>query len=125
VNTLGLAAVLVSVVLVIVGQTLLKMGMSKVGPIDAARVRSPLALLADVASRWQVWVGMSAYVVSSLTWIYALTRLPLSVAYPFLGLSYAGVAVSAVLVLDEWLTPAQIFGILLVVAGVLAVATTG
>ena len=119
-----LAYVLVAVTLVVTGQTLLKVGMTRVGPIGRDRLREPGALVRDVASRWQVWVGLALYALSAATWILALATVPLSVAYPFLGLSYVFIAGISVIALGEWLTPAQWLGIGLVVVGVVTVALT-
>jgi drug/metabolite transporter (DMT)-like permease len=119
-----LLAVLASVTLVVIGQTTLKWAMTIVGVIDRPRLREPLKLAADVARVWQVWFGLSVYVLSAAMWIFALSRVPLSMAYPFLGLSYVGVAVVAVVALKEWLTPAQWLGIAAVVAGVVMVAAS-
>ncbi len=123
-SSVGFAYVLVSVTLVVTGQTLLKRGMTLVGPIGRASLRAPRHLIGQVARHWQVCVGLGLYAVSAVTWIIALSLVPLSVAYPFLGLTYVGVAAIAVLKLGEWLTPAQWLGILLVVCGVLIVALT-
>lgn len=123
-NLHGLVYVLAAVAFVITGQTLLKVGMTVVGPIDGARARRLPSLLRDVASVWQVYVGLVLYACSAALWILALATVPLSVAYPFLGLSYVGIAVLSVAMLGEWLTPAQWLGIVLVVVGVIAVATS-
>lgn len=124
-TAVDLIAVLGSVTLAVVGQVLLKQGMTLVGPIDGARLKRPADLVRDIASRWQVSVGLSAYVLSACTWIFALSRVPLSLAYPFLGLSYAAVALVAVLFLGERLTLAQWVGLALVVVGVVVVAQSG
>ena len=120
----GFAYVLVSVAFVVTGQTLLKQGMTLVGPVGRVQLRAPGRLVRRVASHWQIWAGLGLYVLSAATWIIALSLVPLSVAYPFLGLSYVAVAAIAVVKLGEWLTPAQWLGILLVVCGVLMVALT-
>lgn len=123
-NAHGLVYVLAAVVFVITGQTLLKVGMTIVGPIDGARARRTLSLVRDIASVWQVYVGFTLYAISAALWILALATVPLSVAYPFLGLSYVGIAALSVAMLGEWLTPAQWLGIVLVVLGVVTVATS-
>ena len=120
----GLIYVLTAVTLVVTGQVLLKIGMTRVGAIDQERLRSPLRLVGDVVGYWQVWVGLTLYVISAATWILALSTVPLSVAYPFLGLSYVAIAGVSVLRLGEWLTPAQWIGIMLVVMGVVIVAVS-
>lgn len=123
-SAVGFAYVATSVVFVVTGQTLLKLGMTRVGPIGGEQLRYPVALAVRVASFWQVWLGLSLYAVSAAMWIIALSLVPLSVAYPFLGLTYVGVATIAVVKLREWLTPAQWLGIGLVVAGVLVVTVS-
>lgn len=120
----GLTYVLTAVTLVVTGQVLLKIGMTRVGAIDRERLRRPIRLVADVLGYWQVWVGLTLYIISAATWILALSTVPLSVAYPFLGLSYVAIAGVSVLRLGEWLTPAQWIGIALVVTGVVTVALT-
>lgn len=117
----GLAYVLASVATVVVGQTLLKIGMTRVGPIGLTTLRQPIALVRSALSAWQVWVGLGLYMLSAAMWIIALSIVPLSVAYPFLGLTYIGVSFVAVVKLGEWLTPAQWIGIGLVVIGVFMV----
>lgn len=117
----GFAYVIASVFTVVTGQTLLKFGMLRVGAIGLAELRRPLELFGRTLSVWQVWVGLALYVLSAAMWIIALSLVPLSVAYPFLGLTYIGVATIAVVKLREWLTPAQWLGIAMVVAGVIIV----
>jgi drug/metabolite transporter (DMT)-like permease len=124
-NPYALIAALVTVGLVIVGQTLLKRGMNVVGPIGRVRLRSPGRLLVDMVSRWQLWAGTVLYAASAAAWVLALSTAAPALAYPFLCLSYFGVALTAVLVLGEKLTPAQWLGVLLVIAGVAVVTLSG
>lgn len=118
----GLIYVLLAVSFVVTGQVLLKVGMTRVGAIGRERLKRPVHLVAEVLHYWQVWVGLTLYVISAGLWILALSTVPLSVAYPFLGLSYVAIAGMSVLLLGEWLTPAQWIGIALVVMGVVTVA---
>jgi drug/metabolite transporter (DMT)-like permease len=121
----GVFAILISVALVVTGQTLLKRGMTLVGPIDGPRAKRAGVLILDVAKRWQLYAGLAGYLLSAFTWVYALSLVTPSAAYPFLGLSYVGVAGAAVLFLGETLTIAQCVGIALVVSGVVMVAWVG
>jgi drug/metabolite transporter (DMT)-like permease len=114
-----------TVVLVIVGQTLLKRGMNAVGPIGHVRLGSPLRLAGEMLRRWELWAGALVYAMSAATWLLTLSTTPLSAAYPFLVLWYVGVTVSAVTVLRERLTPAQWLGVALVIVGIAVLAVTG
>lgn len=118
----GIAYVLAALALVVTGQTLLKLGMTRVGEIGLERLRRPLRLLGDVAGRWEVWLGLAIYALSAALWLLALATAPASIAYSFLGLSYLAVAGMSVRFLGEWLTPAQWIGIALAGIGVVIVA---
>ena len=121
----ALVAALATVALVIVGQTLLKRGMNAVGAIGRVRLRAPGRLVVEMASRWELWVGTVLYAASAVAWLLALSTASPSLAYPFLCLSYLGVAVTAVVVLGERLTPAQWLGVLLIIVGVAVVTLAG
>lgn len=114
-----------TVVLVIVGQTLLKRGMNVVGPIHREQLAHPGALFVSMVSRWELWLGTVLYALSAAAWLLALSTAAPQLAYPFLCLSYFGVAVSAEVFLGERLTPAQWLGVFLIIAGVAVVTLNG
>lgn len=120
----SLAAVLIAVLLAMAGQMLLKRGMSLLGPVDREALRRPVRLVAAVATRWEVVLGLVVYLSASLAWIYALSLVELSVAYPFLGMSYAILPVVAAWLLKERPTFSQWVGVTLVVTGVLLVMSS-
>jgi multidrug transporter EmrE-like cation transporter len=68
------------------------------------------------------WVGMFCYATSVCVWIAALTRAPVSVAYPMLSIGYIIVAGASVLWLGETLSPAKMLGIALICIGVVLVS---
>jgi multidrug transporter EmrE-like cation transporter len=68
------------------------------------------------------WAGMICYAASVCVWIAALTRAPVSVAYPMLSLGYVVVAAIGALWLGESLSLAKIGGIALICAGVYLVS---
>lgn len=117
----ALVAVVIAVLLAMSGQLLLKWGMTLLGPVDRTVLRRPFALVAAIATRWQVMLGLAVYFAAALGWIYALSLVPLSVAYPFLGISYAVLPLVAAWLLKERPTTSQWIGVALVVSGVLVV----
>jgi drug/metabolite transporter (DMT)-like permease len=121
----SLPAIGLSVAMVVAGQTLLKVGMSRVGVVDRSLLRRPLALVIAVAAPPAVVGGLALYVASAVSWIYVLSRTELSFAYPFLAVSYVAVTVAAVLGLKERFSVVQWLGVALVVSGVVIVAFTG
>jgi multidrug transporter EmrE-like cation transporter len=68
------------------------------------------------------WVGMLCYGTSLLVWLAALSKAPVSTAYPMLSLGYIVVAAASVLWLGETLSPAKVLGIALICAGVVLVS---
>jgi len=117
----GLSLALCSVALVAVAQLLLKFGVAHVplaapvhdftqwlGSLSITRAVMPLAL------------GIACYGSSVLCWISALGRLPLSVAYPLLSLSYPLVYLGATWLpwFGETLNTQRIAGIALIMLGV-------
>jgi multidrug transporter EmrE-like cation transporter len=68
------------------------------------------------------WAGMLCYGASVCVWLAALSKAPVSTAYPMLSLGYIVVAAVSVLWLGETLSPAKALGIALICAGVVLVS---
>lgn len=69
-----------------------------------------------------VLTGMIMYVVSVLCWLYALTRVDLSYATPFLALTYVLMVLVSWLLLGESINPVRWIGLLVIVVGVMIVS---
>jgi multidrug transporter EmrE-like cation transporter len=68
------------------------------------------------------WVGMVCYGTSVCVWLAALSKAPVSTAYPMLSLGYVVVAVVSVLWLGESMGLAKVLGIALICVGVILVS---
>jgi len=68
------------------------------------------------------WSGMVCYAASVCVWLAALSKAPVSTAYPLLSLGYVVVAAISVAWLGESMTPAKMVGIALICAGVVLVS---
>src|SRR5215213_9354950 len=66
--------------------------------------------------------GLACYVVSVVIWIVALSRMPVSIAYPMLSIGYVVNAVAAHYLFAETVTPMRMAGIGIIVLGVFIVA---
>jgi undecaprenyl phosphate-alpha-L-ara4N flippase subunit ArnE len=95
---------LVPVLLLAGGQTA-----AKQGALVVAGGGSPLNVF--------IVLGYAALLIRGLVWIVVLRDLPLSVAYPFISLSYVLVLAIAHLVFDEPVTGRHLTGTVLIVAG--------
>ena len=104
-----------------VGQVMLKHGM-QIASARAASTRGSLALAA-ATSPW-VLLGLVVFAVSATAWLATLSRVPLSVAYPFNALGYLGILTASVLVLHERANAWTWVGSILVVSGLIMVVLT-
>src|SRR5262249_33841500 len=68
------------------------------------------------------WGGLCCYVTSMCVWLAALTKAPVSTAYPMLSLGYVVVTAVSVTWLGEILTPAKVAGIAFICLGVFLVS---
>ena len=96
-----------------IGQVLMKAGASD------SHIVSLYSLFLTIINPL-VLAGLSAYVISSARWLVVLTRLPLSVAYPFGALSYV-LVVLASFIAGETITAARFGGVVLIVCGILLI----
>ena len=64
-----------------------------------------------------VWLGLVSYALSSALWLVALSRVPLSAAYPFGALSYV-IVVFASVITAEHVGYARWIGVVLIVGGI-------
>jgi drug/metabolite transporter (DMT)-like permease len=103
------------------GQVMLKHGM-QVATARAAHSGGSLVLRA-ATSPW-VLLGLVVFGVSAIAWLAALSKVPLSVAYPFNALGYIVILIASVLVLHERANLLTWLGSLLVVSGLLIVVLT-
>ncbi len=114
----SLALLLFAVVAAACGQLMLKYGM------QAAATRAHHAggslMLAAAASPW-VLGGLAVFAVSAMAWLGVLSRVPLSVAYPFNALGYIAILTASVVILHERASLLTWAGSLLVVSGLLLV----
>jgi multidrug transporter EmrE-like cation transporter len=119
--TIGnLAVLLFAVALAAVGQLMLKHGMTDAK--NAAKHSGRSLVVAAASSPWVIF-GLGVFVISALAWLLTLSRVPLSVAYPFNALGYVGILITSVAVLNERANVWTWLGTLLVVGGLVLVVT--
>jgi multidrug transporter EmrE-like cation transporter len=68
------------------------------------------------------WAGMLCYGTSVCVWLAALSKAPVSTAYPMLSLGYVAVATVSFLWLGESMGLPKVLGIALICAGVVLVS---
>jgi multidrug transporter EmrE-like cation transporter len=66
--------------------------------------------------------GLACYAISVVVWVIALSRVPVSIAYPMLSIGYVVNAIAAWQLLGESLPPLRLAGIGVIILGVFMVA---
>ena len=118
-TTLILAILLItSVSLAVAGQLTLKSAMEKVGRIGTAEVTSPASTIKKVAAEPLLWIGLALFGLSAMFWLVVLSHVPLSVAYPVVGLSYILIVALSRFVLHESVPALRWLGVLIVAIGI-------
>lgn len=120
-NLASIGILLIAVALAACGQLLLKNGMNLAKSQSQAGGRS--MVLAAVTSPWIIG-GLIIFGVSAVAWLVTLSRVPLSIAYPFNALGYVAILVASTLILHERTNLWTWIGTLLVVSGLIVVVST-
>ena len=115
---ISIVLVVISVGFAVAGQLTLKAAMDQIGRIGGAELSEPLETIERAAREPRLWAGLCLFGISSLFWLVVLSRVPLSVAYPFVGISYIFVVGFARFVLHENVPAARWVGVAVVALGI-------
>jgi drug/metabolite transporter (DMT)-like permease len=110
--------VLATVGLGLYGQLVLKWQMGSLGPAPHSTAELIPFLFRALLNPWVISSIASAF-LGMVTWMAALSRLPLSEAYPFVSLSFPLVLVGSWIVFGEPLTLYKTLGVALIMGGLI------
>jgi len=88
--------------------------------LKAGTNAEPLGL--RLAIEPHILAGLACYVVSVVVWVVALSKVPVSMAYPMLSIGYVVNAIAAYYWLGEAVSPMRLAGIGVIIVGVFIVA---
>ncbi|MBI5699051.1 EamA family transporter [Candidatus Saganbacteria bacterium] len=109
----------VSVLLAIVGQLLMKQGMNQFGRFPIAQIIQNVIPM--FLNPW-VFAGLVAFGISSIFWLAVLSRLPLSLAYPMVSLAYVVVTFASIILFKEHVSLVRWIGVLVICSGVFLIS---
>ncbi|KIL37692.1 membrane protein [Cohnella kolymensis] len=102
---------LLNIVLLVAGQTVWKIGLDKVGGLHAGNwlqvMFSPLIML-----------GILIYAAATVLWLYVLSRLPISIAYPLQSLAFVLAMFIALFFFKESIPVNRWIGTAIIMAGI-------
>ncbi len=117
---LVLGLILLTVTLSACAQLALKLGVSRPKMVNAMQSSLVDTLLAAMTSPL-IWTGLIIYILSVAMWLWVLSKVDLSVAYPFVGISFLVTLAFGMLLLGENVTPMRIIGTLFITIGCILV----
>jgi len=110
--------VLCTVLLTVYGQIVIKWQVLAAGALPDEATKKIEFLARLMLNPW-ILSGLAAALLASVTWMAAMTKLPLSHAYPFTTLAFVLVMVLSGVFFSEAITPLKIAGAALVVLGII------
>jgi multidrug transporter EmrE-like cation transporter len=117
--------ILFSVALNASAQLFLRQGMPQVALVTADGFLPLLASGLRVVFNPWVFAGLSCYAVSIVLWMYVLSKVQVSFAYPFLSVGYVIVVAAAYFWFREPVSIMKLAGVALICVGVVLVAKGG
>lgn len=107
------------------GELFLKRGMNEIGVLDFAALDTLVPTFIKMFKNPNIWIGFWGFGLGSLFWLSVISRVPLSLAYPMLGLMYVIIVIESWIFLGEGLHPLRVLGALVVGLGVAMVGLSG
>jgi multidrug transporter EmrE-like cation transporter len=115
---MGYFFVALTVLFTVGGQFLIKWQVNKAGVLPDGMHGKAMFLIDLLLKPWIV-IGLGAAFVASLCWMMAMTKLPLSHAYPFTAFAFVLVVFGGAWIFSEPVNIAQALGVSLIVLGVI------
>jgi len=103
---------------------LLKRGMADIGPFSVS-ISTMIQQYVRIFLNPLVVAGIFGFALSMLVWLYVLSRVELSIAYPFVALNYVLILFASHFLLKETITPVKIMGVAVIVIGVYLISRGG
>ena len=118
--------VLTAICFSVCGELSLKSGMnqitSQVGPFSFSNLG---AVLGKIFTSPRILGGFGLFGLGAMFWLAALSRVPLSWAYPMLSIGYILILLLSAIVLKEQVAPQRWIGALVICAGIILVFRSG
>lgn len=115
---LSFGLIFTGVMLNAAAQILMKTGTNAVGYFEFS-AQNILPVGWKLATEWHIVAALFCYALSVVVWILALSRVPVSIAFPMLSMAYVVNAVAAWWLLGEAFNPTKLAGMAVIILGVI------
>jgi drug/metabolite transporter (DMT)-like permease len=104
--------ILLNTFILVAGQFLWKYGMMK------TTFKLDLLSIIKILFSPFIFSGLVMYGFATILWLFILSRVPLSIAYPVQSIAYVLAVFGAYFIFNEPLSPTKIIGVILIILGV-------
>jgi len=115
--------VIISVIFNVIGQVLIKKGVDNLSIGDIELLDKIFLIIKSIFSSW-ILLGFCSVFFASILWLFALTKLDLGSAYPFMSLSFILILFFGYFYLNESITLYKLLGVGFIMLGVSLVGKT-
>ena len=122
INNIGI--ILLSILMSSTAHIFLKKGMIT-HALNTVKSDGIVGLVWSVGTNPWVIGGMALHVSALVVWLWALSKVDISFAYPFLALGYVLVSAMAWMWLGEELNPTKLLGMAIIIVGILVLTRAG
>jgi multidrug transporter EmrE-like cation transporter len=110
--------ILITIIGTVLGQLMVKSGVLQVGQMPSD-LKAYIPFFFKALINIRIIFGFLLAFLAALAWIAAMTKLQLSVAYPFMSLSFVLVLLLGAICFQEPITALKTVGMILVVLGII------
>jgi len=120
-SLVSFSLIFIGVMLNAAAQILMKAGTNSIGYFEFS-MENILPIGWKLATEWHIATALFCYALSVVVWILALSRVPVSIAFPMLSMAYVVNAVAAWYLLDEAFNPTKVVGMGVIILGVVIIS---
>ena len=120
-NFVSFALIFTGVMLNAAAQILMKAGTNAIGHFEFSAANI-LPIGWKLATEWHIVTALFCYALSVVVWIMALSRVPVSIAFPMLSMAYIVNAVAAYYLLGEPFSSTKLLGMGVIIVGVIIIS---
>lgn len=113
--------ILIAVIFSSIGQVSWKLGMRNLGPI----INYDISIILNIFTNLFVDIGLLCYAISTIFWLFALSKEDLGYVYPFIAATYILVLIFSWLILNESFGLYRSAGAVIVLLGLMVIIKGG
>ncbi len=120
-NLVSFSLIFTGVMLNAAAQILMKAGTNAIGHFEFSAANI-LPIGWKLATEWHIITALFCYGISVVVWILALSRVPVSIAFPMLSMAYVVNALAAYYLLGEPFSTTKLVGMAVIIVGVIIIS---